>query len=251
MYCRSNSATCCPFLTMTPAGATLCRTSMKSFAVVLPPPVPPGSESDVLPRPLDPNADEVDVELDELDEDEELEPEELPKRLVAAVNAEVAFGAEVETLPLDELEELDEELLEEDETTELEESRPASLRLPVKRGVMREAKLAAPVTPVRRSVRSTGPGTILAIRIPAGFPGPPPDDVACLVRSQSVTPAPTITRSMTRTIHRRDPRRLPGCGCTTSGRATGDCGDGDAGAGDALIEIMTANSSQTFNFDGS
>src|SRR5579862_3350083 len=135
MYCLSNSATCCPFFTMTPAGATLCRTSIKSLPVVLPPPVPPGSESDVLPRPLDPNADEVDVELEELDEDDELEPEE-PSRLVAAVKAEVAFGAEVETLPLDELDELDEELLEDDETTELDESRPASLRLPVRRGVM-------------------------------------------------------------------------------------------------------------------
>jgi len=227
---------------MTPAGATLCNTSEKSLDVVLPPPLVPGSESDVLPKPLEPNAEEVDVELDELDEEDELELDELLKRLVAAVKADVAFGAELDPLLLDELEELEELLLlEELETTELDESRPASLRLPVSRGVMSDAKFAAPVTPVSRTVRSTGPGTIRAIRTPAGFPGPPPDDDAGRVRNQSVTPTPMATIRKSSTSHVRLPPGFSRPGCTTSGRTAGACGDGTDGAGDALIELLTPN----------
>src|SRR5258708_3938006 len=114
MYCRSNSAICAPFFTIVPAGATFCRTSMKSLPPPLPPPLPLGSESEVLPRPLDPSAEELDPpELEELDEeDDEDELDELLRRLVAAANAEDAFGAELDELLLEELEleELDEEL---------------------------------------------------------------------------------------------------------------------------------------------
>ena len=62
-----------------------------------------GSESEVLPRPLDPMAVDVELVVDELDEDDGAVTGELlpgvavPRRLVAAVNAEDAFGADVET----------------------------------------------------------------------------------------------------------------------------------------------------------
>ena len=73
----------------------------------------------MLPRPLDPSAEELDPpELEEFDEevdDDELELDELPTRLVAAVKAEDAFGAELDELLLAELElaELEDELEEE------------------------------------------------------------------------------------------------------------------------------------------
>ena len=118
---------------------------MKSLSPAPPPPLVPGSESEVLPRPLDPSADELELELDELDEEDdedELELEEPLKRLVAAVNAEEALGAELDEDWLEELEleELDEELLDGVELpTEPEESRPKPLRLPARFGVMSEA----------------------------------------------------------------------------------------------------------------
>jgi len=125
----------------------------------------------VLPRPLDPSAEELDPpepeELDEEDDEGALELDELPTRLVAEVNAEDAFGAELDELLLAELAlaELEDELEEEPLDglallTALEESRPKPLRLPIRRGVMSEAKFAAAVAPVSRTVRSTGPGTI-------------------------------------------------------------------------------------------
>jgi hypothetical protein len=101
----------------------------------------------VLPRPLDPIAVEVDVP-----EPEELNPEEdavgvlppgvlPPKRLVAALNAAEAFGADVERDGV-EAEELE---LEEGDAAALVElvvgdvPRPRSSRLPRKRGVISDA----------------------------------------------------------------------------------------------------------------
>lgn len=104
----------------------------------------------MLPSPVDPIADElpplpapVDELVDELVV--ELEPEvtgELPrvvtepKRLVAAVKADEAFGAEVATEELELFEELDAEELELALDAEVERSRPWSLRLPTRRGVI-------------------------------------------------------------------------------------------------------------------
>src|SRR5258708_36369248 len=100
MYCRSNSATCAPFFTIVPPGATFCSTSMKSLPPPLSPPLPLGSESEVLPRPLDPSAEVLDPpELEELDEeDDEDELDELLRRLVAAAYADDAFGAGLDEL---------------------------------------------------------------------------------------------------------------------------------------------------------
>jgi hypothetical protein len=117
---------------------------MKSLPPPLSPPLPLGSESEVLPRPLDPSAEELDPpELEELDEeDDEDELDELLRRLVAAANADDAFGAELDELLPEELEpeELDEELLDgAGVLTAFEESRPKPLRLPIRRGVMSEA----------------------------------------------------------------------------------------------------------------
>ena len=106
----------------------------------------PVSDSAVLPRPLDPSAEELDPpldpdELDEEDEDE-LPLDEPPNRLVAAVNRADAFGAELDELLLEEpeLDELEEEPLGGAEVlTAPEESRPRSPRLPIRRGVMSDA----------------------------------------------------------------------------------------------------------------
>lgn len=111
-----------------------------------PPPVPLGRASDVLPRPLGPIAEEVEApEPAEFDG----EPEDVagvlppvappPRRLVAALNAADAFGADVERVAV-ELEELE---LEEEEGEDVVlavpelgvEPRPRSARLPRKRGV--------------------------------------------------------------------------------------------------------------------
>jgi len=83
------------------------------------PPLPPGmllgSESEVLPKPLGPIAADVeplvvDVDGERVVTGEPVEELVLPRRLVAAVNAEDAFGADVET---DEVElELDEDAAE-------------------------------------------------------------------------------------------------------------------------------------------
>jgi hypothetical protein len=215
---------------------------MKSLPPPPPPPLVPGSESEVLPRPLDPSADEL--ELDELDEEDddgdELELEEPLKRLVAAVNAEEALGAELDEDLLEELEleELDEELLDGVELPlEPEESRPKPLRLPARFGVMSEAYWAAAVTPVSRRVRSTGPGTTRAVRIVEGAPGPPPEDAAGRARSRSqryTPPAAMRTRRMPTIHRRRDPRDFLGLGDTTSGRTGGRWG-ASPGAGKALI----------------
>lgn len=212
---------------------------MKSLSPTPPPPLVLGSESEVLPRPLDPSVEEL--ELDELDEEEdedELELDELLRRLVAAVNAEVAFGAELDEEGVDdpELDELEEELLEglELPVLELEESRPSPVRLPMRRGVMSEAYFAAAVTPVRRSVRSTGPETTMAVRIVEGPPGPPPDVAAGRLRSQRATPPATIRRRAIDTSDRRKARDFLGRGGTTSGRIAGWRG-ASPGAGRALI----------------
>jgi hypothetical protein len=213
---------------------------MKSLSPAPPPPLVLGSESDVLPRPLDPRAEEL--ELDEPDEDEdedELELDELLRRLVAAVNAEVAFGAELDDEPVDEpvLEELELELLDGLELLpplEPEESRPTPVRLPMRRGVMSEAYLAAAVTPVRRSVRSTGPVTTVAVRIATGPPGPPPDVALGRLRSHRATPPATIRRRTIAMSDRRNPRDFLGLGGTTSGRMAGWRG-ASPGAGRALI----------------
>jgi hypothetical protein len=217
---------------------------MKSLPPAPLPPLVLGSESEVLPRPLDPRADELELELDELDEEDddedELELEEPLKRLVAAVNAEEALGAELDEdwLAELELEELDEEPLEGVELTlELEESRPKPLRLPMRFGVMSEAYWAAAVTPVSRRVRSTGPGTTKAVRIVGGAPGPPPDVAAGRVRSRSqryTPPAAMRTRRIETNHRRRDPRDFLGLGDTTSGRTGGRWG-ASPGAGKALI----------------
>jgi hypothetical protein len=216
---------------------------MKSLSPAPPPPLVLGSESEVLPRPLDPSADELELdELDELDEeDDEDELEELLKRLVAAVNAEEAFGAELDDPVLDELEleELEEELLDGVEVAGEpdEESRPIPLRLPARFGVMSEAYWAAAVTPVSRRVRSTGPGTTKAVRITDGPPGPPPEDAAGRARSRSqryTPPAAMRTRRRPAIHRRRDPRDFLGLGDTTSGRTGGRWGT-SPGAGKALI----------------
>jgi hypothetical protein len=216
---------------------------MKSLPPPPPPPLVPGSESAVLPRPLDPSADELELgELDEEEDDDEgeLELEEPPKRLVAAVNAEEALGAELDEDLLEELEfeELDEELLGGVELPlEPEESRPIPLRLPARFGVMSEAYWAAAVTPVSRRVRSTGPGTTKAVRITDGPPGPPPEDAAGRARSRSqryTPPAAMRTRRMPTIHRRRDPRDFLGLGDTTSGRTRGRWG-ASPGAGKALI----------------
>src|SRR5260370_6170199 len=235
MYCRSNSATCWPFFTMVPPGAAFCSTNMKSLPPPLSPPLVLGSESEVLPRPLDPSAEELDPpepeELDEAADEGALQLDELPTRLVAEGNAEDAFAAELDEVLLAELAlaELEDELEEEPLDglallTALEESRPKPLRLPIRRGVMSEAKFAAEVATVSGTVRSTGPGTIRAVRMAEGAPGPPPDDAAGRVRSQRYTPPATMTTRRTTTIHR--PHRLDflGRGGTTSGRTAGGLG---------------------------
>jgi hypothetical protein len=213
---------------------------MKSLPPPPPPPLVPGSASEVLPKPLDPSAEEL--ELDELEEDDDgvLELEELPKRLVAAANAEEALGAELDEGLLEELEleALDAEPLDGVELPpELEESRPKPLRLPARFGVMSEAYWAAAVTPVSRRVRSTGPGTTKAVRIVEGAPGPPPDDAAGRARSRSqryTPPAAMRTRKRPAIHRRRDPRDFLGLGDTTSGRTGGRWGT-SPGAGKALI----------------
>jgi hypothetical protein len=213
---------------------------MKSLSPVPPPPLVLGSESEVLPRPLDPSAEEL--EPDELDEDEdeedELELDELLRRLVAAVNAEVAFGAELVEELVEELvlEELEEEVLDGVELVlvlEPEESRPTPVRLPIKRGVMSEAYFAAAVTPVSSKVRSTGPGTTMAVRIADGEPVPPPGDTAGRDRNQRATPPRTRRRTIA-TSDSRNPRDFLGRGGTTSGRKAGWRG-ASPGAGRALI----------------
>jgi hypothetical protein len=217
---------------------------MKSLSPAPPPPLVLGSESEVLPRPLDPSAEELELdELDELDEeDDEDELEELLNRLVAAVNAEEALGAELVEGLLEELElaELDEEPLDGVELPpEPEESRPKPLRLPARFGVMSEAYWAAAVTPVSRRVRSTGPGTTKAVRIVDGPPGPPPEDAAGRARSRSqryTPPEAKRTRRMPAIHRRRDPRDFWGLGDTTSGRTGGRWG-ASPGAGKALIYV--------------
>jgi hypothetical protein len=213
---------------------------MKSLSPVPPPPLVLGRESEVLPKPLDPSAEEL--ELEELDEDEdeedELELDELLRRLVAAVNAEVALGAELDEEGVDDPEpdELDEELLDEEELPppELDESRPNPVRLPMRRGVMSEAYWAAAVTPVRRNVRSTGPETTMAVRIAEGPPGPPPDVAVGRLRSHRVTPPATIRRRTINTSDRRNPLDFFARGGTTSGRMAG-CRGASPGSGRALI----------------
>ena len=118
-----------------------------------PPPLPavPDNDPEVLPRPLDPMAEEVEAlepelepEAVELDDEDDGVAEVLPvvvavpRRLVAAVNAEDAFEAELVDGELDEVELEGEE--DEDEVGALvvvlaEGSRPWSLRLPLKFGV--------------------------------------------------------------------------------------------------------------------
>jgi hypothetical protein len=113
-----------------------------------PPPLPavPDNDPEVLPRPLDPMAEELEAlepEAVELDDEEDGVAEVLPvvvvvpRRLVAAVNAEDAFDAELLDGELDEVELEGEE--DEDEVGALvvlaEASRPWSLRLPLKFGV--------------------------------------------------------------------------------------------------------------------
>jgi hypothetical protein len=107
---------------------------MKSL-LLPPPPLVLGSALEVLPRPLDPMADEVEpveFEAPELD-DEEDEVEGvlpvvvvLPSRLVAAVNADDAFDAGLLTGEPEELElELEDEAVDVLLALEVdEESRP-------------------------------------------------------------------------------------------------------------------------------
>src|SRR5579884_904131 len=107
MYWRSNSATASPLWTNEPAGATCCSTSVKSFE--LSPVGAPGSESAVLPSPVEPIVVDVAAALP-LEDVTALElPRSVPpNRVVALVNALEAFGAALdaavaELLAVDEL----------------------------------------------------------------------------------------------------------------------------------------------------
>jgi hypothetical protein len=123
--------------------------SMKSLPPLALPPVVPASEAAVLPRP-EPIAEEVEpLEADAAEEDVEddgaevlLEPLDVfPNRLVAALNAEEAFGAEVlegaAEVDVDDVEAADEVVVLEAVEVD-DESRPYPLRLPLKFGVMRD-----------------------------------------------------------------------------------------------------------------
>jgi 2-phospho-L-lactate guanylyltransferase (CobY/MobA/RfbA family) len=96
----------------------------------------------VLPKPDGPIADDVldDGTVEDVDEELGVLVDEPPRRLVAAVNAADAFGAELVAVVVvpEELELAAEEDVEA-VVDDVDESRPRSARLPRSRGVISDA----------------------------------------------------------------------------------------------------------------